>query len=85
MRDKAPAQWVKRREAGFVIAPDHHQVLAGCGIPSGRIVVRAAVTHIRAFDDAVAQRPTALDDPPAHAVYVANPVLMSNGRAYRGS
>jgi len=54
VRDKASAQRVEGHNASVVIAPDHQQVLARRGIPSGRIVMRAAVADIHPFDDAIA-------------------------------
>jgi len=44
---------VERHHASFVITPDHQQILAGASIPSGRIVMRAAVADIHALDDTV--------------------------------
>ncbi len=52
-----------------MVPPDDQQVLAWRGVPAGRIVVRAALAHIHAFDDAVAERTAALDHSPAHDRY----------------
>jgi hypothetical protein len=59
-----------------VIAPDDQEVLARRGIPPRRTVVRTAVAHIHALDDAV----TALDHPSAHGHYVVVPRCTSNRR-----
>jgi hypothetical protein len=80
---EAPAQGVERDLAGLMIAPDHQQVLARCAVPARRIVVDAAVAHIHAGDNAVAQRPAALDDPPAHARYVVIGRIAANARTRR--
>lgn len=52
--NEAPPERIERNGAGLMVTPDNKQVLAWCSIPARRIVVRAAVAHIHALDDAVA-------------------------------
>ena len=54
IRRRPPEQRVERNLPGLMIAPDDQQILTGRGIPTGRIVMRTTVVHIRALDDAVA-------------------------------
>ena len=70
--DKSPTQRVERDFAGLVIAADDQQVLARRGVPSGRIIVHAAVAHVHAINDGIAKRSTTLDHSPAHAVNVGH-------------
>src|SRR5215471_924661 len=66
IRNQAPAQWIEREFAGRMIPPDDQQLLARGGIPAWRIVVQAAVAHIKAIYDGIPKRSAALDDSPAH-------------------
>jgi hypothetical protein len=49
----------------------------GRGVPSGRIVVDAAVAHVQAIDDGVAYR---RNDPPTHKGYVVTGAAAGNAR-----
>jgi hypothetical protein len=51
-----------------MIAPDYQQVLARRGIPSGRVVVDAAIAHIHTLDNGVPYRSATLDHPPTHLI-----------------
>jgi hypothetical protein len=53
-----------------MIVPDYQQVLAGCGIPPGRIIVNAAIAHVQTVNDSQAKWRTTLDHPAAHGVYM---------------
>ena len=76
--NEAPAQRVERHFTGLVISSDHQQVLARRGIPSGWIVVNAAIAHVYAINDGIPKRTAALDDPPAHARVCRSPILGVN-------
>ena len=49
--NKTPAQGVERQFAGLMIAPDHQQLLAGRGIPPGRIIVYSAIERVHTIDN----------------------------------
>jgi hypothetical protein len=51
IRDKAPTERLERYLSGLVIATDDQQFLARRGVPLRRIVVHAAVAHVRTIDD----------------------------------
>jgi hypothetical protein len=50
--------------AGLMIAPDHQQFLAWRAVPTRRIVVRAAVAGVHAFNNGKTYRRAALVDVP---------------------
>ena len=54
--DKAPAQRAYGNLAGFVIPADDLQVLARCGVPSGRIVLHGAVTNVQAIHKGITKQ-----------------------------
>jgi hypothetical protein len=64
-----PSARVQRHFTGFVIAPDHYQILAGRGVPSRRIIVDAAVAHIDAIHYGTAYWAAALDHPPHYSLF----------------
>ena len=74
----APTQRVQRDLSGLVIAPDDQQLLAWRRVPTGRIIVNAAVPHIHAIDDGITNWPAALDDPPTHTSECRSPISAVN-------
>ena len=83
--NEAPTQRIKRQLAHFVVAPDYQQLLARRAVPARRVVVEAAVAHVRALDNRVTKRRAALDDPPAHAAYVVARYERSTARRFRSA
>ena len=77
--NKSPTQRVKGNRADLMVASDDQEVLARRGVPTRWIVVRTAVAHVHAFDNAVTQRAAALDYPSAHLLYVVVGRRTSNG------
>ena len=72
--DQSPTQRFERDLAIAVVSPDHQQLLAGRRIPSRRIIVHAAVAHVQAIDDGIAQRSAALNHSSAHAPDIASAI-----------
>ena len=69
MGDEASAQRIERDFAGLMIASDYQQVLAGCGVPTRRVVVHAAVAHVDAIHNGIPKRPSVL---PARSLFQAD-------------
>ena len=59
---RVPTAAGQRDCPGLVVAPDDQQLLAWRAVPARRIIVHAAVAHVQAVNDAVAQRSAALDN-----------------------